>query len=153
MTIDPDMAAFLQEGLPTHIGTRNADLEPSGARVTAVKVDADGEHVTVYLPVVAAPPLLDDLRANGQVAVVAARPADERSCQVKGTFVESWTPSAEEEAFAAQQYARALQAVEVVGIPRSGSESWRMSPCVAVRFRANALFTQTPGPGAGARLR
>ena len=153
MTIDPDMAAFLQEGLPTHIGTRNADLEPSGARVTAVTVDADGEHVTVYVPVVAAPPLLDDLRANGQVAVVVARPADERSCQVKGTFVESWTPSAEEEAFAAQQFVRALQAVEVVGIPRSGSESWRMSPCVAVRFRANALFTQTPGPGAGARLR
>lgn len=147
------MAAFLQEGLPTHIGTRNAALEPSGARVTAVKVDADGEHVTVYVPLVASGPLLDDLRANGQVAVVVARPADERSCQVKGTFVESWTPGADEEAFAAQQYARALQAVEFVGIPRSGSDSWTMSPCVAVRFRANALFTQTPGPGAGARLR
>jgi hypothetical protein len=147
------MAAFLQEGLPIHIGTRNADLEPSGARVTAVKVDADGEHVTVYVPLVAGAPLLDDLRANGQVAIVIARPADERSCQVKGTFVESWTPSADEEAFARQQYERALQAVEVVGIPRNGSESWQMSPCVAVRFRANALFTQTPGPGAGARLR
>jgi hypothetical protein len=147
------MAAFLQEGLPTHIGTRNADLEPSGARVTAVKVDADGEHVTVYVPLVAAAPLLDDLGANGQVAVVIARPADERSCQVKGTFVESWTPSADEEPFVMQQYERCLQALEVVGYPRSGTEGWRMWPCVAVRFRANALFTQTPGPGAGARLR
>src|ERR1043165_8569273 len=131
------MAAFLQEGLPAHIGTRNADLQPSGARVTAVKVDADGEHVTVYVPSAAAPPLLDDLRANGQVAVVFARPADERSCQVKGTFINSWTPSADEDAFVKEQWGRCLQALEVIGYPRAGTESWTMWPCVAVKFRAN----------------
>jgi hypothetical protein len=150
--IDSQMAAFLREGLPTHIATRNAQLEPSGARVTAIKVDADGEHVTVFLPAIAAPPLLADLRDNGQVAVVLARPIDERSCQVKGTFVESWTPTADEEVFAREQFERALASVERVGIPRVGSAAWQMWPCVAVRFRAEALFTQTPGPNAGARL-
>ena len=152
MKIDSQMAAFLQEGLPTHIATRNAQLEPSGARVTAIKVDADGVHVTVFLPAIAAPPLLADLRDNGQVAVVLARPIDERSCQVKGTFVESRTPTADEEVFAREQFERALASVERVGIPRVGSAAWQMWPCVAVRFRAEALFTQTPGPNAGARL-
>ena len=146
------MAAFIQEGLPTHIATRNALLEPSGARVTAVTVDDDLEHVTVYVPVVIAPPLLDDLRANGQVAVVLARPADERSCQVKGVFVDSWTPSAEEQAIIARQWEQCLRALEVVGYPRAAPANWSMMPCVAVRFRAEALFSQTPGPGAGARL-
>jgi hypothetical protein len=150
--IDSEMAAFLQEGLPAHIATRNAQLEPSGARVAAIKVDADGEQVTVYVPAIAAPPLLDDLRDNGQLAIVLVRPIDERSCQVKGRFIESWTPTADEEAFARDQFDRGLTAVERVGIPRAGSEGWRMWPCVAVKFRAEALFTQTPGPNAGARL-
>jgi len=150
--IDPDMAAFLQEGLPTHIATRNADFMPSGVRATAVTVDADREHVTVYIPAQVAPPLLDDLKANGQIAVVLARPADERSCQVKGTFVDSWNSSAEEDAFVIAQWERCLSALEIVGYPRRGTEDWKMWPCVAVRFRADALFTQTPGPNAGARL-
>ncbi len=152
MKIDPEMAAFLEEGLPTHIATRNANLTPSGARATAVKVDADRERVTVYVPAVAAPSLLADLQDNGQVAVVLARPADERSCQIKGAFIDSWTASAEEEAFIVDQWKRNLGALEVVGYAASGTELWKMWPCVAVRFRANALFTQTPGPNAGARL-
>ena len=153
MKIDSEMAAFLEEGLPTHIATRNAQLEPSGARVTAIKVDADGEHVTVFVPAIAAPRLLDDLRDNGQLAVVLARPLDDRSCQVKGRFVNSWTPTAEEEAFAREQFDRALAAVERVGIPRVGSMAWQMWPLVALRFHAEALFTQTPGPNAGARVK
>lgn len=152
MKIDPDMAAFLQEGLPTHIATRNADLEPSGARATAVKVDADREHVTVFVPSVVVAPLLDDVKNNGQVAVVIARPADERSCQVKGTFVDSWSATADEEAFAIEQWRRSLASLEVIGYPGAGTERWTMWPCVAVRFRADSLFTQTPGPNAGARL-
>lgn len=146
------MAAFLQEGGPTHLATRNADLEPSGARVTAVKVESDREHLTIYVPVVAAPPLLADLKANGQAAVVFVRPADERSCQVKGTFVDTWAPSEAEESHITDQYEKCLQSLEVVGYPREGVATWKMFPCVAVRIRATAVFTQTPGPNAGAPL-
>ena len=38
-------------------------------------------------PTVGAGPILDDLQANGQAAIVFARPEDDRACQVKGTFV------------------------------------------------------------------
>src|ERR1044071_9849401 len=117
------MAAFLEEGGPSHIATRSADLEPSGARVTAVKVEADREHLTVYVPAVAAPPLLANLKSNGQAAVVFVRPADERSCQVKGTYVDSWPPSEAEEAFIGEQYEKCLRSLEVIGLPRSGMAS------------------------------
>ena len=40
--LDKQLAAFLEDGLSIHIATRNADLEPNGARVAAVKVEADG---------------------------------------------------------------------------------------------------------------
>ena len=108
--------------------------------------------MTVFLPAIAAPPLLDDLRDNGQLAIVLVRPVDERSCQVKGRFIETWRATADEEAFAREQFDRGLVSVERVGIPRAGGDAWQMFPCVAVKFRAEALFTQTPGPNAGARL-
>ena len=40
----------------------------------------------------------------------------------------------------------------MVGLPRVATDGWVMWPAVAVRFRVNALFDQTPGPGAGAPL-
>ena len=41
--IDKELAAFLQEGIAIQLGTRNARLEPNGARVVAVKVEDDGQ--------------------------------------------------------------------------------------------------------------
>jgi hypothetical protein len=48
--ITPDLAAFLEGEVTIHIATHNERLEPNGARVAAVTVDADGTHVTAYLP-------------------------------------------------------------------------------------------------------
>ena len=42
--IDPQFAAFLQEGLAVHIGTRNQHLEPNGARAIALTVEDDGSR-------------------------------------------------------------------------------------------------------------
>ena len=47
--IDEQLAAFLQEGVGIHIGTRNDALEPNGARAIAVKVEDDGMHLVVYV--------------------------------------------------------------------------------------------------------
>lgn len=151
--IDRDLAAFVEEGLAIHIGTRDARLQPNGARVTAVRVDEDGRHLTVYLPTVAAPRVLPDLQANGRAALVFVRPPDDRSCQVKGSFAGVRDATADEHAFARAQWDRFLANLEFIGIPRAACAAWRMWPCVAIRVRAEALFNQTPGPGAGGPLR
>ena len=150
--LDESLAAFVQEGIAINIGTRNARLEPNGARVTAVRVDPDRTTIVAYVPKIAAAPLLADLKANGQGALGFARPVDDRACQVKGTFVESWAATAAERRFIDAQWQASRAQLEMVGIPPAATATWVTWPCVAIRLRVTATFTQTPGPGAGAPL-
>ena len=150
--LDESLAAFLQEGLAINIGTRNARLEPNGARVSAVRVEPDRSTVVAYVPKVAAQPILADLQANGQGALGFARPSDDRACQVKGVFVEWWTATAAERRFVEAQLQGAMTQLGIVGIPPEALANWVTWPCVAIRLRVTATFTQTPGPGAGAPL-
>ena len=108
--IDKELAAFLQEGIAIQIGTRNARLEPNGARIVAVKVEDDGQHVVAYVPKLAAPQVVSDLEANGQAALVFARPPDERACQVKGVFIDARAARASERPFVIGQWDRWLSA-------------------------------------------
>lgn len=147
--IEPELAAFLQEGLGIHLGTRNGQLEPNGARAAAVGIDDDGLHLVVYLADAAAGRLLPDLRSSGEAAVVFARPTDDRSCQVKGRFVSARPARAHERAFVLAQWDGFLQNLERIGIPRAVAEGWIAWPAVAVLLRATAVFDQTPGPSAG----
>ena len=151
--IDRELAAFLEEGLVIHLGTRNAHLEPSGARVTAVRVEADGSHMTAYVPKVAAGRVLPDLKDNGLAALVFVRPTDDRACQVKGVFAGSRAARPGERSTVAAQWDGARRSLERIGIPRVLTDSWTIWPSVAVRIRVTHLFNQTPGPGAGAPLR
>ncbi|MGH9253049.1 MAG: pyridoxamine 5'-phosphate oxidase family protein [Vicinamibacterales bacterium] len=150
--IDKELAAFLQEGIAIQLGTRNANLEPNGTRAVAVKVEDDGRHVVAYVPKRAAAQVVPDLEANGQAALVFARPPDERACQVKGVFVEARAARASERSFVAAQWDRWVQRLGTIGFPPAAVENWQTWPCVAVRVRVTALFNQTPGPGAGAAL-
>jgi hypothetical protein len=150
--IDKQLAGFLEEGLIIHIGSRNAALEPNGARVTAVRVEPDGAHIVAYVPAAAAGRVLPNLQANGQAALVFVRPTDERGCQIKGVCTGIVDAADDERAFVIGQWERQLETLELVGLPRATSSAWTMWPCVAVRVRAAALFSQTPGPGAGAPL-
>lgn len=150
--IGRDLAAFLQEGVGIHIGTRNASLEPNGARALAVRVDDDGSHLEVFVAEVAAARVLPDLEANGQVAVDFGRPIDERACQVKGTCVGVRAATDQDRALVMAQWDGFLASLEQIGIPRVASTSWITWPAVAIRLKATALFEQTPGPAAGAPL-
>jgi hypothetical protein len=150
--IEPELRAFLEGGVGIHIGSRNAALEPNGARVTAVKVEDDLLHLLVYVPEAAAGRVLPDLEANGAAAVVFARPVDDRACQIKGIFAGSRPAGADERRFVEQQWEAFLDNLEKIGIPRVGASGWITWPSVAIRMRATTIFEQTPGPQAGALL-
>ena len=148
--IDPDLRAFLEGGVGIHIGTRTARLEPNGARAVAVKVEDDGLHLIVYVPEVASRRVLPDLKANGAVAVVFARPVDDRACQIKGIYVDARAAAERERPVVDHQWDLFLGNLEKIGIPRVASGAWITWPAVAIRMRATAVFEQTPGPEAGA---
>jgi hypothetical protein len=150
--IDKTLAAFLEEGIAIQLGTRNASLEPNGVRVAAVRVEDDGRHVVAYVPKVAVRHVLPDLESNGQAALVFARPSDDRACQVKGVFTGSRAATSKERGLVDAQWKGFLKYLEMIGLPGAAFESWRNWPCIAIRVRVTALFSQTPGPGAGAPL-
>ena len=150
--IDPDLRAFLEGGLGIHIGTRTARLEPNGARAVAVKAEDDGLHLTIYVAETASRRVLPDLKANGAIAVVFARPIDDRACQIKGIYVEVRPAADAERPFVDRQWEMFLGNLEKIGIPRIGSSAWITWPAVAIRMRAPAVFEQSPGPDAGALL-
>jgi hypothetical protein len=150
--IDPNLAAFLEEGLGIHLGTRNARLEPNGVRAIAALVEPGGTHIVAYVPDAAATRVLPDLESNGQTALVFGRPRDHRSCQVKGEFVEARPGEPGEREAVRAQFARFRENLAEIGIPREGSARWATWPVVAVRVRVTALFEQTPGPSAGNQL-
>lgn len=150
--IDTDLASFLERGIAIQLGTRNDRLEPSGVRVVAVAVEPGGTHLVAYVPEVSAPTVLPDLETNGQAALVFSQPPEEIACQVKGVFTGAWTPSATERALVEAQWDRWLVRLTTIGYPRSAFGHWITWPCVAIRVQVNAIFNQTPGPGAGAPI-
>jgi hypothetical protein len=147
--VTPALAAFLQEGVGVHIGTCNARLEPSGARALAVRVDADGVHLDVFLAEVAAARLAADFTASGRAAVSFGRPVDDRACQIKGDVVSMRPAEASERDRIRAQFESFLDNLERIGIPRAGAANWVRWPAVAVRVKATSIFEQTPGPAAG----
>jgi hypothetical protein len=150
--IDDALAAFLQQGIAINIGTRNDRLEPNAAHVPAAMVEPGGTHLVAYVPRVAAAPVLADLEANGQAALVFARPQDDRACQVKGTFVSVRDATDDERPAITAQWQGFMQQLEIIGMPGESTRPWIVWPCVAIRLKVTALFTQTPGPDAGAPL-
>jgi hypothetical protein len=148
--LDDSLVAFLQQGVAINIGTRNARLEPSASYVGAALVDADRKHLTVFVPEIGADAVLLDLQANGQAAVVFARPEDDRACQVKGTFVSARPATDDESSVVHEQFTAFLRQLAIIGMPGESTRSWIVWPALAVRLRVTAVFDQTPGPKAGA---
>ena len=150
--IGPELAAFLEQGVGIHIGTRNEHLHPNGARAVAAKVEGGGSHLVVYVAEVAAARLRADLESNGQAAVVFGRPEDERSCQVKGVFIDLRSATETERPLLEKQWDGFLGQLAMIGIPRVSATNWVTWPAVAIRLKVTTIFEQTPGPQAGAQI-
>lgn len=150
--ISTDLAAFLQQGIGIYIGTRNAALEPNGARCIAARVELDGAQIVVYLADVAAARILPDLETTGQAAVTFGRPVDERAVQVKGLFVASRPARDDERATLESQWEGFTRQLEMIGVARQARGAWPKWPATAITLKPTALFEQTPGPAAGQAL-
>lgn len=147
--IDPVLASFLEQGLSLHVGTRNARLEPDGARGAAVLVEPDGQHLLVFVAEIAASRLMENLRSNGQIAIGFGRPEDDRACQVKGVVVAIRPAERSERAAVERQWQGFMEQFQKIGIPPAVASGWAYWPAVAIRVKVTAVFEQTPGPQAG----
>ncbi len=137
-----------------HIGTRNAALEPMstlGFGIQIVRAAGATGEVTVFLPAVLAEPTMANLRDNGQMAVTAVCPADNRSAQIKGLWLGERRTDEADRAYLARYRDELTAVLGHVGVPRSIWRRLLWWPCLALRMEVRETFVQTPGPSAGQR--
>lgn len=149
----PEDETFIQQGISICVASRDVRHVPSISRALACRVNEDG-RLTLILSRSQSAQLIRDLERFAQIAVVFTQPSTHRSLQIKGSDarVASAGPSDRdlvvktEQAFVAE--------LAKIGFP---AESVRpMFACAeedlcVVTFTPADIFTQTPGPGAGAR--
>lgn len=150
--IPDELAAFLESGLAIVVGTRDAALRPDGAAALAMRVHADGAHVTLFVSDASAARLSHSLAQSPRIAVVLDLPSTHRACQLKGTVL-SVRPATDAERPEIDRQRDALyRDLESIGIPSAMFAEWRVWPSMALEIEVQELYEQTPGPGAGDRL-
>jgi hypothetical protein len=149
--IDDELAAFLAGGNSMLVATRDATLAPESTRACALRVLAP-DRIAVLLPRATSARSIANLEDNGEIAVCVSDPATFRSVQLKGRCAGIDDASEEDVLLSEQQFRGFSDAVVAFGFTPAHTrnlwlfESWR------VEVEITAAFTQTPGPGAGARL-
>lgn len=150
--VSAELAEFIQSGVSVLAGTRDARLMPDAMRGMGVRVEEGGAELTVFLPAATSARAIANLRANGCIAVCFSRPSDHRSIQLKGQAVAIREADASERAAVERYRGELAQALAFVGVPISTTLRMAHWPCHAIRMRIDAVYQQTPGPGAGAPL-
>lgn len=140
--------AFMQAG------TRDAQLRPAHTWVIGAVVHADRETVSFFVPETRSARVLSNLQDNGRVALGIGLVSHE-AYQLKGTYLSS-RPTGDEDIALQEAYrAKVLAALRQAypdQIARPVVLGFAYRPGVAVTFRADEIFLQTPGPGAGNRM-
>ena len=146
-------AAFIQSGVSVLAGTRDAELFPHCVRGLGARVESAGAELTIFIPRATAGAMLANLRHNGRLAVCFSRAADHRSLQVKGQWIDV-RPGEEADRAWIDRYRHNIAAAwDYFGFPAARTLRIVHWPVWCVRFRPDAVFVQTPGPGAGDPLR
>jgi hypothetical protein len=150
--IPDSIAHLLETGVSVMVGTRNASLMPECTRAWGIRVAPDRHAVTVFLSETFAGETIDNLRANGMIAVTCTRPTDHITCQLKGrvTAIARMTQAGRDRC--RQWHHDFMAELQAVGVPPELPEAWIVEPTVAVEFAVSEVFDQTPGPGAGRKI-
>lgn len=147
-------AAFIQGPVSVVVSARDGNLVPDVLRGCGCRVSRDGRRVTVLVEPSRAGTVLDDIRANGMIAVVFSQPSTHRTLQVKGSDARVAAAGAEDLAAAQVHLASWVEDMQRIGysVPFARAVRGEPTEIVAVTFTPLAVFEQTPGPAAGRQL-
>ncbi len=153
LPLAPAMVQFLESPVALQVATAGADLRPSSTRGFGCWVEADRRTLRVCVLEAQAQRFLADLQVGCRVAVNATDVLDLRSIQAKGALRERRAATALEQEACRAYTAQLVEVFVRIGVPRGGCGGlWHSGPIAVVRVAVDALFDQTPGPGAGSKL-
>lgn len=150
--IGPDQAALLRRRVSIIVGSRDEAQKPHLMRAVGARLSPDRRELTVFLDSRGGRQVLDDLRANGQIAVVFTEPSTHRAAQFKGRDVRIELPGPGDRALVEHYIECFADEIGSLGYPRElvrAMFAHRDEDLVAIRFAPGEAFDQTPGPGAG----
>ncbi len=151
MVLDAERRAFVAAPVMIVLGTRDRMLRPAIGRAVGARVVAD-DAIVLGVSAWQWPATVENLGANGMLAVTFARPEDYVSYQFKGRGTVREAVSGD--VAAANRYIAAIGAtLGGLGVPEAVMAPWFVTrDLVVVRFAVEEAFVQTPGPTAGVRL-
>lgn len=138
-----------------HAGTRDERLRPTHTFAIGAIVHPDRETVTFFVPESRSEKLLQHLNSNGRVAFALGLVTHE-AYQLKGSYVSSRPTDAKDQAIQEIYRSKLLSSMLQAGYPSQLSQSlvlgFEYKPGIAISFRVEEIFLQTPGPEAGKKL-
>jgi hypothetical protein len=136
-------------------GTRSERLYPSHTFVIGAIVHSDRETITFFIPESRSERILSDLNNNGRVALAVSLITHE-AYQLKGVYLSSLPTNAKDQAVQEVYRSKLLSAFLQAGYPeqivRPLVLGLAYQPGIAITFRAEEIFLQTPGPEAGKKM-
>jgi hypothetical protein len=149
--LDAGHAAFIQGPVSVIVASRNAELVTDMVRGCGCRVSHDRRQVTVLIEPGRASTLLDDVAANGMIAVVFSQPSTHKTIQLKGTDARVVPVTAADRAAAQRHLHDWSEDLGRIGYSAAFSAALHggAGQLAAIRFTPTAAFQQTPGPGAG----
>jgi GTP cyclohydrolase II len=124
-------------------------------RAVGSRISADGQEVTVFLSRPHSRQLLQDIAATGHLAVVFSQPSTHRTIQLKATRVALRNATPEDAADMQRCETSLDEELQAIGYQAGLAGillEHRLEEVVAVSFRPEQAYDQTPGPKAGARI-
>jgi len=150
--ISDSIVDLLRTGVSIVVGTHDASLMPECTRAWGICVSSDRNAATIFLSETIAGLTIENLRANGTIAVSCTRPTDHITCQLKG-LARSIRPLTPEERDLSRRWHDDFGAeLKTIGVSSELSGAWIVEPTVAVDFSVTDVFNQTPGPDAGRKV-
>lgn len=148
------LVAFLQGGVAVTLGARRADGRPVVGGGVACRVDAMRD-VRVLMPPGANAAFIEAVRNGSAVAATFSSGRDHRSIQLKASCGQIRETLPDDLIEAERQCALLADELVELGYTRLQANAYAQrgtTDLVSLEFRPERVFTQTPGPGAGAEL-
>ena len=158
ISITSELKDFLESGVSVVVGTRDSACVPDAVRAWGPRVGRDGRTISLCVAAATSGSALRNLRDNGRVAVIFCLPTNYKTIQLKGRFLGSARPNGQDLAAVERHRDSFTASATGVGVDRRFMQGlWQKelvesAVMLKIRFVAEQVFDQTPGPDAGAQL-
>jgi len=154
LQLDAEHAAFIQGAVSVVVGSRDTQHVPDVVRGCGCRVSRDRRRVTVLVEAARSGSVLENIAANGQIAVVFSQPSTHRTIQLKGSDARLTRVTGADRGIAQRHLLAWVQDLQLIGYAAEFARAVRgeAPDLAAVTFTLASAFLQTPGPAAGKRL-